>query len=163
MSFSEENQIVLDGLVEAIGKDNVYDVKTPKARKAYIKINVEKLRDAVTYLKEKQGFYHLAAITGMDLGDERELSYHLDRPNLLITVKVRVSASKPIVPSITGIINGAILYEREFHDFIGVFPEGHPNPKRLHLPEDWPNEVYPLLKEWDVKSLRKKIDGEEWT
>ncbi|MCX6642968.1 MAG: NADH-quinone oxidoreductase subunit C, partial [Candidatus Bathyarchaeota archaeon] len=154
---------ILDGLTDTIGKDNVYDVKTPKPRKAYIRINVEKLRDAVTYLKEKQGFYHLAAITGMDLGDEREIVYHLNKPGLLISLKVRVAGNNPIVPSITGIINGATLYEREVHDIVGVIPEGHTNLKRVHLPEDWPEGIFPLLKKWDVKSLRKAIDGEEWT
>jgi NADH:ubiquinone oxidoreductase subunit C len=163
MSFSEENQSVLDGLTDTIGKDNVYDVKTPKPRKAYVRINVEKLLDAVTYLKEKHGFYHLAAITGMDLGDEREVVYHLNKPGLLLSVKVRVAGDNAVVPSITGIINGATLYEREIHDIIGVTPEGHTNLKRVHLPEDWPEGIYPLLKKWDVKSLRKAIDGEEWT
>lgn len=163
MSFSEKNQSILDGLTEFIGKDNVYDIKTPKPRKAYIRINVEKLCDTVTYLKEKHGFYHLACITGMDLGDEREVIYHLNIPDLLLSVKVRVAGDNAVVPSITGIINGATLYEREVHDIIGVTPEGHPNLKRVHLPEDWPEGIYPLLKKWDIMSLRKAIDGEEWT
>ena len=71
-------------------------------------------------------------------------------------------ASDPKVPSITDIINGATLYEREVHDLVGVYPEGHPDPKRLLLSEDWPEGVYPLLKTWDVNSLRKRVDGKEW-
>ena len=128
-----------------------------------ITLKTEKLRDAVTYLKEKEGLFHLATITGVDLGEEREINYHLNRPNLIFTIKVRVPSEKPVVPSITDIIPGAVLYEREVNDLIGVYPEGHPNPKRLLMTEEWPEGIYPLLKKWDVKSLRKAIDGEEWT
>jgi NADH:ubiquinone oxidoreductase subunit C len=68
-----------------------------------------------------------------------------------------------VVPSITPIINGATIYEREIYDLVGIIAEGHPNPKRLLMTEEWPEGVFPLLKKWDVKSLRKAVDGEEWT
>jgi Ni,Fe-hydrogenase III component G len=163
LSYNEENRKTIDNLAEAIGKENVLDVKLPKDRRAYVTIKTAKLRDAVSYLKEKEGLFHLATITGVDLGEEREVNYHLNRPNLLLTIKVRVSGDKPVVPSITDIINGAILYEREIKDLLGIYPEGHPNPKRLLLSEEWPEDVHPLLKKWDVKSLRKTVDGAEWT
>jgi len=162
-SFPEDNQKTINGLTDAVGKENVYEVSTPKPRKAYVRINVGKLRDAVTYLKEKEGFYHLATITGLDLGEEIEIIYHLDRPGLLLSLKTRVPSNKPVVPSITEIINGATLYEREVNDLLGVFPEGHPDPKRLMHTEEWPDGVHPLLKKWDIKSLRKTVDGEDWT
>jgi len=133
LSYNEENRKTIDNLAEAIGKENVLDVKLPKDRRAYVTIKTAKLRDAVSYLKEKEGLFHLATITGVDLGEEREVNYHLNRPNLLLTIKVRVSGDKPVVPSITDIINGAILYEREIKDLLGIYPEGHPNPKRLLL------------------------------
>jgi Ni,Fe-hydrogenase III component G len=163
MSYTEGNKKTLERLVEVIGKENVIDYKVPKEKRIYVTIKTEKLRDAIMYLKEKEGLFHLATITGVDLGEERELNYHLNRPNLVFTIKVRVPADKPVVPSITDIINGAVLYEREVKDLLGVFPEGHPNPKRFLMTEEWPEDVYPLLKKWDVKSLRKVVDGEEWT
>ncbi len=163
MSYAEENKKTLDRLVEAIGKENVVDSKIPKEKRVYVTIKTDKLRDAVTYLKEKEGLFHLSTITGVDLGEERELNYHFNRSNLIFTIKIRVPGDKPVVPSITDIINGAVLYEREINDLLGVFPEGHPNPKRLLMTEEWPEGIYPLLKKWDVKSLRKAVDGEEWT
>jgi len=163
MSYNDDNKRTVEGLTAAIGAENVIEVKMPKDRRIYVTIKTEKLREAVTYLKEKEGITHLATITGTDLGEERELNYHFNRPNLILTIKVRVPGDKPIVPSITDIINGATLYEREINDLLGVFPEGHPNPKRLNLPEEWPEGVHPLLKKWDIKSLRKEVDGQEWT
>ncbi len=163
MSYVEANQKTLERLTEHIGAENVLEVKTTRPQRYWVRINTEKLRDAVTFLKEKEGLFFLATITGADLGEERELKYNFPRPNLVFTLKVRVPSEKPVVPSITDIINGAILFEREINDLFGIFPEGHPNPKRLLLAEDWPEGVHPLLKKWDVKSLRKAIDGEEWT
>jgi Ni,Fe-hydrogenase III component G len=163
LSYSEENTKTLERLIEAIGKENLVETKSSRANRIFVLIKTDKLRDAVTYLKEKEGLFHLATITGVDLGEEREINYHLNRPNLVFTIKVRVPSEKPVVPSITDIIPGAVLYEREVNDLIGVYPEGHPNPKRLLMTEEWPEGIYPLLKKWDVKSIRKAIDGEEWT
>jgi Ni,Fe-hydrogenase III component G len=163
MSYVEENKKTLERFIEVVGKENVLDSKITKEKRFYVTIKVEKLRDAVTYIKEKEGLFHLSTITGVDYGEERELNYHFNRPNLIFTIKVRVPGDKPVVPSITDIINGATIFEREVYDLIGVTPEGHPNPKRLLMTEEWPEGIFPLLKKWDVKSLRKAVDGEEWT
>jgi Ni,Fe-hydrogenase III component G len=163
MSYVEENKKTLENFTEAVGKENVVEAKILREKRYYVTVKAEKLRDAVTYIKEKEGLFHLATITGVDLGEERELNYHFNRPNLIFTVKVRVPGDKSVVPSITDIINGATIFEREINDLFGVFPEGHPNPKRLLMTEEWPEGIYPLLKKWDVKSLRKAVDGEEWT
>jgi len=163
MSYVEENKKTLENFTKAMGAENVLEAKITREKRYFVRVKTEKLRDAVTYLKEKEGVFHLSTITGVDLGEEREINYHLNRPNLVFTLKVRVPGDKPVVPSITDIIGGAVLYEREVNDLLGVFPEGHPNPKRLLMSEDWPEGIHPLLKKWDVKSLRKAVDGEEWT
>lgn len=163
MSYAEENKKTLERFIETIGKKNVIDSKVPKEKRYYVTIKTEKLRDAVTYIKDNEGLFHLSTITGVDYGEERELNYHFNRPNLIFTIKVRVPADKPVVPSITDIINGATIFEREVYDLLGVTPEGHPNLKRLLMTEEWPEGIFPLLKKWDVKSLRKAVDGEEWT
>ena len=163
MSYTEENKKTLERFIETIGKKNVIDSKVPKEKRYYVTIKTEKLRDAVTYIKDNEGLFHLSTITGVDYGEERELNYHFNRPNLIFTIKVRVPADKPVVPSITDIINGATIFEREVYDLLGVTPEGHPNLKRLLMTEEWPEGIFPLLKKWDVKSLRKAVDGEEWT
>src|SRR4030043_1157011 len=163
MTYNDANMKTIERLTEAIGRENIIEVKSPRDKRVVIRVRTDKLRDAIAYLKEKEGLYHLATITGTDLGDEREINYHLNRQDLIFTIKVRVPSERPVVPSITDILNGAVLYEREVRDMIGVFPEGHPNPKRLNLSDDWPDNIYPLLKKWDIKSIRKEVDGEEWT
>lgn len=163
MSYVEDNKKTIEKFTEAIGTENVINSKAPKDKRYWVTLKTDKLISAVTYIKEKEGLFHLSTITAVDYGEEREVNYHFNRPNLIFTIKVRVPADKPMVPSITPIINGATIFEREVYDLVGIVAEGHPNPKRLLMTEEWPEGVFPLLKKWDVKSLRKAVDGEEWT
>ena len=59
-----------------------------------------------------------------------------------------MSAEDLKIESITDIIPGANWAEREFRDAIGVHPEGHPDPRRLLLADDWPEGVYPLRRDF---------------
>jgi NADH-quinone oxidoreductase subunit D len=65
-----------------------------------------------------------------------------------VTLKNRISREKPVTQTITDILPGANLYEREVFDLLGVVFEGHPNLKRLMLPDLWPQGDYPLRRDW---------------
>src|SRR5205814_1834336 len=49
----------------------------------------------------------------------------------------------------TPVLTAAHWYEREVHDLLGLVPEGHPDPRRLVLHENWPAGRYPLRKDAD--------------
>ena len=53
-------------------------------------------------------------------------------------------------PSITPKISAAAWYEREIYDLFGLKPVGHPDLRPLVLHENWPDEVYPLRKDFTV-------------
>jgi membrane-bound hydrogenase subunit beta len=161
MSIEEQTKVV-DDLVKEFGEENVYNTRVPRAYRAFAHVKREKLRDVVTYLKEEHGFVHVTTITGVDMGEDYEVIYHLRSEGFSFSLKVPVPKDDPKVPSVVDILNGAVLYEREVYDLIGVFPEGHPDPSRLILAYDWPDGVHPLRKEWDIKTLREKVDGKEW-
>jgi membrane-bound hydrogenase subunit beta len=161
MSLEEQTRIV-ENLVAEFGEENVYDTKIPRLNRAFARVKREKFRDVVRYLKEEEGFEHVTTITGTDMEENFEVTYHLRNEGFSFSLKVSVPKDDPKIPSITDILNGAILYEREVNDLLGVFPEGHPDPKRLILAYDWPEGVHPLRKEWDIQSLREKVDGEKW-
>lgn len=78
-----------------------------------------------------------------------EVSYvfSLDHDNLVVSVKETVPPADPRVPSLTNIIPGADWHEREVYDLLGIVPEGHPDPRRLVLADDWPQDVFPLRKD----------------
>jgi NADH:ubiquinone oxidoreductase subunit C len=162
MTVLENNEMTVERLTEFLGKESVLQAKVPRERRAFVLIPRERLLDAVNFLKENEGFEVISTITGLDTGEDLEVIYHLRRKDLSLSLKVRAPYDDPKVPSITPVLNGAVLYEREIHDLIGVEAEGHPDLKRLILGEEWPEGVFPLRKEWDVKKLRERVDGEVW-
>ena len=134
------------------------DIVHPFYNRAYMRTTREKLREVVQYLKDN-GFVHCTTITAVDYPDNYEMVYHLRDMGFSINLKVAIPKDDPKVPSISDIIAGANLFEREANDIMGIFPEGHPNPARLILDYDWPEGVYPLRKDETLESIREKADA----
>jgi NADH-quinone oxidoreductase subunit C len=140
-----------------IGK-NVLESQVPRPRRIFIAINKKVFTKTIRYLTKKMGFSHVSTIVGADVGKEIEVIYHLDRGGtIVLSLKIRVMKDKPVLPTITDLIPGATLYEREIHDILGVIFEGHPDLSPIILPEGWPSDVYPLRKEWTTKKIQKKF------
>ncbi len=101
-------------------------------------------------------FDHLANLTSVDWskypgyqGKERFTTvYHLlsTRSAQRLTLKVPApGGDNPSVPSLTGLWPGANWPEREVYDLMGIKFEGHPDLRRILLPNNWPN--HPLRKD----------------
>lgn len=88
--------------------------------------------------------------------DKRELSgnyevtniFGLDQDKVFLLLRSKVDPTDPHIDSITPTIPGANWSEREVRDMIGVHPTGHPDPRRLVLPDDWPEDVHPLRRDF---------------
>ena len=86
-----------------------------------------------------------------------EISYLLLSPGVggfgstpqRLRVKVRVSGNNPRVPTLSGVWTAANWGEREAFDFFGIAFDGHPDLRRLLMPEDW--EGYPMRKDYPVQ------------
>ena len=152
---TEENEIVRK-MKHLIGK-NVLECEVSRLRRIFILINKKVFMKTIRYLTKEMGFSHLSTITGADVGKEIEVIYHLNRGGKIeLSLKIRVVKDKPVLPTITNIIPGATLYEREVHDLLGVIFEGHPDLSPIVLPEGWPSNVYPLRNEWTFKKIQKE-------
>ena len=149
----EEQQKFLDSLADV----GVTEARLQRVNAAYVTTTREDLLKVVEHLKN-EGFVHVTTITAVDRIENYEIVYHLRNYGFALNLKVGVPKENPKVPSITGILAGANLYEREVNDLMGVFPEGHPNPARLILDYDWPEGLHPLRKENSIQSLREKAD-----
>lgn len=68
-----------------------------------------------------------------------------------LRIRVGVSGTEPVVPSITPLFPGANFYERETFDLFGIIFDGHPDLTRVVLPDDW--EGHPLRKDYSVGSV----------
>lgn len=76
--------------------------------------------------------------------------FGLDADKTFLVLFTDIDPADPTIPSITELIPGAGWAEREVRDLIGVEPLGHPDPRRLVLPDDWPDNLYPLRKDFKV-------------
>jgi Ni,Fe-hydrogenase III large subunit/Ni,Fe-hydrogenase III component G len=70
-----------------------------------------------------------------------------DRRRTWIVLRAFTGADDPKVPSITPVVPAASWAEREFRDLLGIEPEGHPDPRRLVLADDWPEGIHPLRRD----------------
>jgi Ni,Fe-hydrogenase III component G len=119
-----------------------------RPNRAWITVNVEELPALAKWLKEELGYYHCSTVTGLDSGEVFEVLYHLSAGAGELTVRFAVPRANPHFPTMTGVWPGAILYERELQDMFGLVVNGHPDPRRYVLPEDWPDDIYPLRKDY---------------
>tara|TARA_Y100000590_G_scaffold460150_1_gene618817 strand:+ start:150 stop:611 length:462 start_codon:yes stop_codon:yes gene_type:complete len=98
---------------------------------------------------DKQGFDFLMCITSYDLEVDEQLGlaynfYSTDK-KLYLEVRIEFHNSEKIF-SVANIWRTADWHEREAYDMMGILFEGHPDMKRILLPEDW--EGHPLRKDW---------------
>ena len=64
-----------------------------------------------------------------------------------LRMRVQVPADNPSVPTLFDLWPGAESLEREVYDMFGIVFEGHPDPSRILMPEDWSG--HPLRKDYD--------------
>ncbi|MGQ9759462.1 MAG: NADH-quinone oxidoreductase subunit C [Candidatus Methanomethylicaceae archaeon] len=137
-------------------KEHIVEIKRPKDRRIFVRVKAEDFKGLVSRLIEELDLRHLSTITGVDMGQEIELLYHFSyKYSVEISIGVKVPKSLSKASTITDLIPGAIFYEQEVHDLLGIEFEGHPNMGPLILPEGWPEGVYPLRKEYTVQELNK--------
>jgi membrane-bound hydrogenase subunit beta len=127
-------------------KDYIVESKTIDERRVTAVADLARYRDALLALKNRD-VRHVSAITGVDLGDNIGVIYHLHCGEALLNLKVMVPKKDPRLRTVTDIFPGAAFYEREEMEMLGITFEGHPDPSRIFLPDDW-KEGYPLRKEW---------------
>ena len=104
---------------------------------------------AVATLYEDRWGY-LAAITGLDQGPEVgefEVLYHFCAAAAVLTLRVTLDRTNPVIPSICGVMPYASPYERETGEMLGITFVGTPDDAWLFLPDDWQPEVFPLRKD----------------
>lgn len=118
-----------------------------------VAVPVEALAETCGALaRERQA--RLVVMTGTD---ERErgrgygLYYLFTLPSgELVSIEAQVDPARPTFPSVTRVVPAAHWYEREVKDLFGVDPQGHPDPRRLVLHDDWPRGLHPLRKDFDA-------------
>jgi len=130
---------------------HVDEVRIVNERCLFAKSDLKRYRNALLALR-KHDIQHLSMITGVDRGEVVEVIYHFDCRPAKLNLKIALQKNELEVPTITDLFPGAVLYERDLMEMLGVKVEGHPDPRKLFLPDDWPEGEYPLRKEWREKA-----------
>lgn len=92
---------------------------------------------------------HFAVIASADVGPAVELTYHfyvywgIPGEEILITLTISLAKTDLTIPSICHLIPGALTAEREKVEMVGITITQIPDNRRLFLPEDFPEGVYP--------------------
>jgi NADH-quinone oxidoreductase subunit C len=122
-----------------------------------LEIAAGKIASICGFLKYDQKFVRISTITAVDRypAEPRfEVVYHLHsiERNERVRLKCRLRGDDPVIESVTGVWRGANWYEREVFDLFGIKFLGHPDLRRIMMPDDW--EGYPLRKDYPVTGSR---------
>lgn len=132
--------------VKELIKNYTEEIEEASERRLSAKIEKENYKKALRTLR-LEGVRHLSAITGTDLGEEFEIIYHIEcGDGTLLNMKMKISKEDGEITTVTDLFSGAILYERETMEMLGIKIKEHPDPQRLFLSEDWPENKHPLRK-----------------
>jgi NADH-quinone oxidoreductase subunit C len=106
---------------------------------------------------QQAGYNFLEDVTAVDwfpAVPRFQISYHIvsHTHKERIRLRVLIDEASPSLDSITDIWPSANYYEREVFDLFGVRFDGHPNLRRIMMPEDWSG--HPLRKDYPVEGYR---------
>jgi len=125
-----------------------------------VSLKRDKVREICLYLRDEPSIRmdHLADLTAVDYsaypgnaGPRFEVVYNMISTvhHHRIRLKVRVPEDDPRIDTVSSIWQTANWHERETFDLMGIKFDGHPDLRRILLPEDW--EGHPLRKEYPLK------------
>jgi len=151
------NQTLAETLLKKF-PDAVRALEVDTARgEVSVSIQASHLLDIARYLHDapEASFNHLTDICSVDYPEDQErfeMVYHLHSLPLRqrLRVKARVPEDRPSIASLTGIWKGAEFLEREVYDMMGITFTGHPDLRRILMPEDYA-EGYPLRKDFPAE------------
>ncbi len=157
MTSSSEKNPLLEKL-NAFSPGAVEDYQIFRGELTWV-VRRENLTRVCEYLRDAPGgsFKFLADLTAVDHYPSEprfEVVYHLlsHETRQRLRLKVRISGDHPVASSVVAVWPAANAYEREAFDLFGIRFEGHPDLRRILMPEDW--EGHPLRKDYPIEGFR---------
>lgn len=155
---------IADKIVEKFGEKTTISFVKPD--RVGIKVGREDVHDVAEFARDILNYDHVDSVAGVDYPADKEIEvvYHLSSytdPSLtrqILEVATRAQREdEPIpgndatkLPSLRDIFYSVEFHEREVFEMLGVYFEGHPDNRRLLLPEDWA-DLPPLRKDFRNK------------
>ena len=133
-----------------------------------IRVNVKKeeIIDVATFIRDELHFDHAESVSGVDYPEDKQIEvvYHLGSyTDTSLSKKILALATRTsrednprpgndstTLPSLRDVFPSVSFHERECFEMLGVYFDGHPDNRRLLLPEDWA-DMPPLRKDFRIK------------
>ncbi len=149
---------IFQTLQDELGEEVVFDFNdgTGDDKDPWCKVESGRIDDVATKLKTDPAlhFDYMECLTGIDFPDDNQIgvTYHLCSyvKKHRIVLKCLLDRDDPVIPTLTNVWRAALWQERECFDLLGVMFDGHPDLRRILLPDDW--EGHPLRKDWTEKA-----------
>ncbi|EMA39060.1 NADH-quinone oxidoreductase subunit D [Halococcus hamelinensis] len=143
-----EDGLDYDALADLLG-DTVVSRESHLNADAFV-IRPDEVQSALFALRDEAGFDHLSNVTAQEYADRYESIYHLKKfadPTQEVSVVVPAAKDDPVSQTAVPVYAGADWHEREAYDLVGIRYEGHPDLRRILLPETW--QGHPLGLDYD--------------
>jgi NADH-quinone oxidoreductase subunit C len=120
----------------------------------HVFVSAEQIIEALTLLRDKFDFELLSTMTASDYYPQTTPRFHVIyqlsslAKNVPLQLRVPVNGDQPKVPTATRVYEVANWREREIFDMFGIEFEGHPDPRRILMPEG--TEGHPLRKDFPL-------------
>ena len=117
-------------------------------------VKAEQIIDALTLLRDVHHFELLSALTAVDYYPQNAPRFHVIyqltsvSKNLSVQLRVPVNGDQPKVPTAANVYKVGLWRERELLDMFGIEFEGHPDPRRILMPDG--TEGHPLRKDFPL-------------
>ena len=155
---------ISDKVIEKFG-DKV-NVAFVKENRVGINTSSENIHDVAEFIRDELNYDHVESVSGVDYPQDKEIEvvYHigsytdssLAKQILVLSTRAK-REENPIpgndatkLPSLRDVFYSVEFHEREVFEMLGVYFEGHPDNRRLLLPEDWA-DLPPLRKDFALK------------
>jgi len=135
---------IIDVLKEKLG-DMIKSIEQPRKRRIYLFVDRDDVQDAARTIFYDMGG-RLCTASAIDTPQGVEIIYHfyLDHDQMMVNLKTLAPRPDLITKSVGAVFKAAEWIEREIMDFFGVKFEGHPDPRKLLIADDFPEGLYPF-------------------
>ena len=142
---------------------DIVSFREPVSKKVYIEINPKAIVKMSEYLFRSLGA-RFNTIVGVDRRPTHQdfqttHIFSFDEDKIFVLLQSSLDKDKPELNSLTSAIPGANWAEREIQDLLGVKATGHKDPRRLVLPDDWPENLHPLRRDFVYNFRPDPVQG----
>jgi NADH-quinone oxidoreductase subunit C len=159
LELSEKHKKVIDQLSDKFpGK---YIETYQSSGDTFVRVEADAIVEICSFLKNECHFTYLGDVFAADrfTSQQRfEVIYNLVslKDQIRLFVKVLLEENNPVIQSVTNVWKSANWSEREVYDMFGIKFTGHPDLRRIFMPQDF--DYYPMRKEFPLLGIPGSIE-----